>query len=49
MRLECLAEELRAYIRADGFGEAKVLEPFLDGPGDSERGGSGQVVYPWVA
>ncbi len=46
VRFEGLATELRSSIRADGFGEAKVLKPLHDCPGDGEEGGGGQTVNP---
>ncbi len=49
VRLEGLAAELRSSVQANGFGEAKVLEPLLDGLGDGEGGGGGQTMHPWVA
>ncbi len=49
VRLEGLAAELRSPVRADGLGEAEVLKPLLDGPGNREGGSRGQTVHPWVA
>ncbi len=46
--LEGLAAELWFSLRANGLGEAKVLESLLDSSGDREGGGGGQTMHPWV-
>ncbi len=46
VHLEGLATELRSSVRTNGLGEAELLKPLLDGPGDGKGGGGGQAVHP---